>query len=45
MVFERPIRGFYFPGSDANDQNLVSVRYEFGGLWVRSFHRFVSLLK
>jgi hypothetical protein len=45
MVLERFIRGFDFPRSDADDQNPVSLRHEFGGLWERSFHRFVSLLK
>src|SRR6202171_1444605 len=45
MVLELPIRGFDSPRSDADDQNPVSLRYELGGLWVRSFHRFVSLLK
>ncbi len=34
-----------FPLSEADDQNPVSLRYELGGLWERSFHRFVSLLK
>src|SRR5450432_2825986 len=45
MVLERPIRGFDSSRSEADDQNPVSLRYELGGLWVRSFHRFVSLLK
>src|ERR1700726_3833020 len=45
MVLEFPIRGFDSPRSEAHDQNPVSLRYELGGLWVRSFHRFVSLLK
>jgi len=45
MVLERPIRGFNSPRSEADDQNPVSLRYELGGLWVRSFHRLVSLLK
>src|ERR1700723_3496256 len=45
MVLERPIRGSDSPPSEADDQNPVSLRYEFGGLWERSFHRFVSLLK
>src|ERR1700735_3344314 len=45
IVLERPIRGFDSPRSEADDQNPVSLRYELGGLWVRSFHRFVSLLK
>ena len=34
-----------FPVANADDQNPVSLRYELGGLWVRSFHRLVSLLK
>src|ERR1700678_2429663 len=45
MVLKRLIRGFDSPRSEADDQNPVSLRYERGGLWVRSFHRFVSLLK
>ena len=45
MVLERLIRGFDSPRSEADDQNPVSLRYELGGLWVRSFHRFVSLLQ
>ena len=45
IVLERPIRGFDSPRSDDDDQNPVSLRYELGELWVRSFHRFVSLLK
>src|SRR5882762_8810693 len=45
MVLERPIRGFDSPPSEADDQNPVSLRYELGGLWEGSFHRFVSLLK
>src|SRR6202034_18445 len=45
MVLKRLIRGFDSPRSEAGDQNPVSLRYELGGLWVRSFHRFVSLLK
>src|SRR5208282_6853665 len=45
IVLERPIRGFDSPRSEADDQNPVSLRYELGGLWVRSFHRLVSLLK
>src|SRR6266700_791470 len=44
MVLERPIRGFDSPPSGADDQNPVALRYEVGGLRVRSFHRFVSLL-
>ena len=34
MVLERLIRGFDSPRSEADDQNPVSLRYEFGGLWV-----------
>jgi len=45
MVLERLIRCFDSPRSEADDQNPVSLRYELGGLWVRSFHRLVSLLK
>src|SRR5271166_3371389 len=45
VVFKRLIRGFDSPRSEADDQNPVSLRYELGGLWVRSFHRFVSFLK
>ncbi len=42
MVLERFLRGFDSPRSEADDQNPVALRYELGGLWVRSFHRFVS---
>src|SRR3984893_11168597 len=45
VVLERLIRGFDSPRSEADDQNPVSLRYELGGLWERSFHRFVGLLK
>src|SRR5450759_1740315 len=45
MVLERLIRCFDSPRSEADDQNPVSLRYELGGFWVRSFHRLVSLLK
>ena len=45
MVLECLIRGLDSPGSEADDQNPVSLRYELGGFWVRSFHRFVSLPK
>src|SRR6202040_1803175 len=45
IVLERLIRGFDSPRSEADDQNPVSLRYELGGLWEGSFHRFVSLLK
>src|SRR5580700_5849130 len=45
VVLKRPIRRFDSPSSEADDQNPVSLRYELGGLWVRSLHRFVSLLK
>src|SRR5246127_5563169 len=41
MVLERLIRGFDSPRSEADDHNPVSLRYELGGFWVRSFHRFV----
>jgi hypothetical protein len=45
VVLKRLIRGFDSPLSEPNDQNPVSLRYELGGLWERSFYRFVSLLK
>ena len=45
MVLERLIRRYDSPRSEADDQNPVSLRYELGGVWVRSFHRLVSLLK
>ena len=45
MVLKRLIRGFDSPRSEADDQNPISLRYELRGLWVGSFHRFVSLLK
>src|ERR1035441_2881397 len=45
MVLERPIRGFDSPRSDADDQNPVSLRHEFGGLWVCRFYLFGRLLK
>src|SRR6266704_6905068 len=45
IVLERLIRWFDSPRSEADDQNPVSLRYELGGFWVRSFHRLVSLLK
>jgi hypothetical protein len=31
MVLERPIRGVDSPRSEADDQNPVALRYEFGG--------------
>jgi hypothetical protein len=34
VVPERPIRGFDFLRGDADDQNPVSLRDEFEGLWV-----------
>ena len=34
IVLERLIRGFDFPRREADDQNPVSLRHEFGGLWV-----------
>ncbi len=40
MVLERPIRGFDFPRSDADDQNPVSLRYQLGGLWDTKFPPF-----
>ena len=45
IVLERLIRGFDFPRRDADDQNPVSLRHEFGGLWVCRFHLFGRLLK
>ena len=45
MVVERLIRGYDSPPREADDQNPVSLRYEFGGLRVRSFQRVGSLLK
>src|SRR5512132_2401850 len=45
MVLKRLIRGFDSPLGEADDQNPVSLCYEFGGLWVRSFQRVGSLLK
>src|SRR6202167_5057586 len=45
IVLERLIRGFDFPRSDADDQNPVSLRHEFGGLWVCRFYLFGRLLK
>jgi hypothetical protein len=33
IVLERLIRGFDFSRRDADDQNPVSLRREFGGLW------------
>jgi hypothetical protein len=34
IVLERFIRGFDSPRSEAYDQNPVSLRYKFGGLWI-----------
>jgi hypothetical protein len=34
IVLERFIRGYDFPPSEADDQNPVSLRNEFKGLWV-----------
>jgi hypothetical protein len=31
IVLKRPIRGYDSPRGDADDQNPVSLRYEFGG--------------
>jgi hypothetical protein len=45
VVPERPICGFDFPRSDADDQNPVSLRDEFGGLWVCRCHLGGSLPK
>ena len=32
MVLESPVRGLDFPRGEADGQNPVSLRYEFGGL-------------
>ena len=45
IVLEPLIGGFDFPRRDADDQNPVSLRHEFGGLWVCHFHLFGRLLK
>jgi hypothetical protein len=45
MVLERFIRGFDSPPTHSEDQNPVSLSYEFGGLWKGSLHNFGSLLK
>ena len=45
VVLERLIRGFDCPRSDADDQNPVSLRDEFGRRWVCRFHLFGRLLK
>src|ERR1700722_1012574 len=45
IVLERLIRGFDFPRSDADDQNPVSLRHEFGELWVCRLQLFGRLLK
>ncbi len=45
VVLKRPIRRLDFPRGEADDQNPVSLGYELGGLWVRSFYRFVSFLE
>src|SRR6185437_5431101 len=45
IVLERFIRGFDFPRSDADDQNPVCLRHEFGGRWVCRFYLFGRLLK
>src|SRR6202046_2762746 len=44
IVLERLIRGLDFPRSDADHQNPVSLRDEFGGLWVCHFHLVGRLL-
>ena len=33
IVLERLIRGFDFSRREADDQNPVALRYDFGGLW------------
>ena len=45
VVLERPVGGFDSPSSEADDQNPVSLRYEFGGHWVCRFYLFGRLLK
>src|ERR1700675_1066313 len=40
IVLERLIRGFDLPRGDADDQNPVSLRHEFGGRWVCRFYLF-----
>src|ERR1700676_1319642 len=45
IVLERLIRGFDFSRRDADDQNPVSLRHEFGGLWVCHFDLFGRLLQ
>ncbi len=45
LVLVRLIRSIDFSRSDADDQNPVSLRHEFGGLWVFHFHLFGRLLK
>src|ERR1700683_5277328 len=45
LVLVRLIRSIDFSRSDTDDQNPVSLRHEFGGLWVFHFHLFGRLLK
>ena len=45
LVLVRLIRNIDFSRSDADDQNPISLRHEFGGLWVFHFHLFGGLLK
>jgi len=45
LVLVRLIRSIDFSRSDADDQNPVSLRHEFGGLWVFHFHLFGRLLE
>src|ERR1700729_3041796 len=45
IVLERLIRGFDFARSDADDQNPISLRHEFGRLRVRRFPLFGRLLE
>src|SRR3984957_10105345 len=45
LVLERPIRGFDFSRSDADDHNPVSLRHEFWGPRVLRFHLFGRLLE
>src|ERR1700681_4868509 len=45
MVLERLVRGCDLPLGKADDQNPISLRYIFGGLWIGKRHLLGSLLK
>ena len=45
VVPERLIGGLDFPRGDADGQNPVPLRHEFGRLWVSHFHLFSCLPK